>query len=131
MASYLYVKTCYNKEDGNRKLDKYVRVRVLGGQKDRYGNNLNVTMNVSCKKSIRIEYPIGTIFGFPIHEFQKREKFYKVLDNKLTPVEVDGELQNDNWSMMEDYNTMYPYMKNEERKLVLDWILSDSDIPLT
>lgn len=128
--SYLYVKTCYNVENSNKKSDKYIRVRVLGGQKDKYGNDLVVTKNVSCQKSIRVEYPIGSIFGFSINEFKDAGTHYKVLNNKLTPVEVDGELQDNNSRMMKYYEDMFPYMENEERRLVLDWILSDKDIPL-
>ncbi len=132
MQSYFYVKTCYEKDGGNKKKDKKIRVRVLGGQK-LHGKNLEVTLNVSCSKSIRVEYPIGSIFC--CEEITKREPsgiapFYKVPNNKLFVMEVEGEVVGERSWQVEDYEKMYPFMKNEERKLVLDWVLSDEDIPL-
>jgi len=132
MANYFYVKTCYEKADGNRKKDKKIRVRVLGGQK-LYGNPLDVTLNISCSHSIREDHPIGTIFCCT--EMTEREssngaKFYKVPNNKLYPMEEEGKIICSSDRMVKDYEDALPYMINEERRLKLDWILSDDDLPL-
>jgi len=132
-SNYFYVKTCYEKADGNRKKDQYVRVRVLGGQL-LSNKDMDVKLNVSCSHSIRTEYPIGTIFCCT--EITEREqpttktKFYKVPNNKLFPMEENGKIICDNSRMVKDYEDYLPYMINQERKLKLDWILSDSDLPL-
>lgn len=132
MQSYFYVKTCYEKDGGNKKKDKKIRVRVLGGQK-LHGENLEVLSNVSCSYAIRDDYPIGSIFC--CDELTRKESVngvvsYKVPNNKLFVMEVEGEVVGERSWQVEDYEKMYPFMKNEERKLVLDWVLSDEDIPL-
>jgi hypothetical protein len=134
---YFYLKTCWERESvksGERKSqkDRKIRVRVLGGQ-NLQGQPLDVTLNVSCSHSIREEHPIGTIFGCP--EMTEREskngkRFYKVPDNELTVVEENGKICDDNSRMADDYEKFMPWMRNEERKLKLDWILNDDDLPL-
>jgi len=131
-GTYFYVKTCYEKTDGNRKKDKKIRVRVLGGQKLR-GENMDVTSNVSCSHSIREEYPIGSIFCCSEMTSKTSKNgvlSYKVPDNKLYPMEVDGNIVCKNSWMVKDYEDILPYMINEERRLKLEWILSDDDCPL-
>lgn len=132
-ARYFYVKTCYEKADGSRKKDQKIRVRVLGGQllSDK---DMDVKLNVSCSHSIRTEHPIGTIFCCT--EITEREqpttkvKFYKVPNNQLYPMEENGNIVCSNDRMVQDYEDYLPYMINQERKLKLDWILSDDDLPL-
>lgn len=130
--SYFYVKTCYEKENGTRKKDKKIRVRVLGGQK-LYGDPMEVTSNVSCSHHIRTEFPIGSIFccrDMTSKTSKNDVLSYKVPDNKLYPMEVEGEIVCDDVRMVKHWEDNLPYMINEERRLKLEWILSDDDMPL-
>ena len=133
-SDYFYVKTCYEKADGNRKKDRKIRVRVLGGQK-LHGQNMDVTLNVSCRHDIREEYPIGSIFCADEIIFRPTTEkikvpFFKVPNNKLTPMEVNGEIVCKNSWKVKDYEDILPYMINEERRLKLEWVLSEDDCPL-
>ena len=133
MARYFYVKTCYEKPEGKRKKDKKIRVRVLGGQiKDNH--DLDVSLNVSCSHPIRDAYPIGTVFGcdniIPREQPRTGKRFYKVPTNDLFAIEIDGDIVSDDSRMVMDYEDNLPYMINQERRLKLDWVLSDDDLPL-
>jgi hypothetical protein len=95
-----------------------------------------VTLNISCSHSIREEHPIGSIFGCTemiYRESPQKTPFYKINDNKLYLMESEGVINDDpeKPNMLADYQDKLPYMTNEERRLKLDWILSDEDIPLT
>jgi len=130
--SYFYVKTCFEKANGTRKKDQKIRVRVLGGQK-LDGQDLDVTLNVSCNHAIRTDHLIGTIFcckNLTERESRNGKKFYKVPNNDLFPIEEDNKIISDNTRMVEHYELTLPYMINNERRLKLDWILSDDDLPL-
>lgn len=127
---YIFVKTCYerpNAKSRTKKVEKKVRVRVIGGQKMN-GKSLDVTKNFMCSRSVRDPEvnAIGTIFGFRSWNFADAKTHYRVNGNELTVVDQDN-ISN---SMDKAYQDVYPYMVNEERSLKLADILGDEDFPL-
>lgn len=127
-ANYIFVKTCWERPNANsrsKKVELKRRVRPLGGQSYN-GKSLDVTLNFACSRSIREEFPVGTIFGFRSFNFSDQKTHYRVNGNQLTVVDTE-EPQT---SMDNAYQELHPYMVNEERALKLADILGDEDIPL-